>query len=91
MTLATTDTGASTLAYLDPGLDILLALLKAGINSDLEPAWTPAALGTQLAGRNPVETTVPHEPTLELLRSAKVKFPVLFCHPADEPRSTRSR
>lgn len=84
MTLQTTDTDATTLAYLDPGVDILLALLKAGINSDLQPAWTDAATGTQLAGRAPVETTVPHEPTLDLMRSAKVKFPILCCHPTDE-------
>lgn len=89
MTYATTDTDATSLAYLEPGVDILLALLKAGINADLQPAWTDAATGTQLEGRAPVQNTFPFSPTPELMRSAKMEFPVLFCHPIEDPTTAK--
>jgi hypothetical protein len=86
--LPTTSTGATTLAYLDPAIDILLALFKAGINGDLGPAWDDAKPGTQLDDRSPVESTVPHEPTAELLQSAKITFPALFVYRTGEGQVT---
>lgn len=85
LVLPTTDTDASTLAALEPGLDILVDLLKTAINNDLEPAWTDAALGTPLEGRAPVQTALPFEPTLPLMREVKVDFPALFVFPLEDP------
>lgn len=89
--LPTTNTGAATLAYLDPAQDILIALLKTAINNDLGPAWSSAALGTQLSGRNPVASTFPFSPDDKLLLEVKPQFPILCVDRARKQKKSFTR
>jgi hypothetical protein len=73
-----------TLTSLDPGRDILLALFAAAINSELGAAWTAVvdSLGAshRLNGTNPVQSTLPAEPTAAILQQVKKGFPILALH-----------
>lgn len=72
------DPVALTLAPLDPARDTMLALFAAACNAELGPAWTVAAAGTPLAGKNVVQDTWPGPPTPEVVKQRKGSFPMLF-------------
>lgn len=61
----------------DPGADILLALFKSAINSELTAAWNVARVGTALASKSPVQDTLYQPPDKALLREARFEFPLL--------------
>lgn len=73
-------TGDTTLASLDPARDIVLDVLKAGINADLGLRWDGVTNGTPLAGSLPVQRAHPHEPDIQYLREVKTDFPALFVY-----------
>jgi hypothetical protein len=81
---AVEDSDNSTLASLDPGRDILLALFAAAINSELGAAWTAVTntlgVGHRLYGTSPVQDTLPDEPTEQVLTQRKTGFPLLALH-----------
>ncbi|UOF77395.1 hypothetical protein [Caudoviricetes sp.] len=75
--------GASGLASLDPGRDLLLELFAAAINAELTDAWTKVtgAFGyRESLGPLPVSDKLPDEPTDTTLRQRKGKFPLLAIH-----------
>jgi len=64
----------------DPALDALLALFKAAINDELAQAWGQAADGTPMAGKSPVQDTLPLEPSSKVFSERKPAFPLLSLH-----------
>ncbi len=81
---AVEDSENATLASLDPGRDILLALFAAAINSELGAAWTAVTntlgAGHKMQGTSPVQSTLPDEPTEQYLTQVKKVFPLLALH-----------
>jgi len=70
-----------SLAPLDPGRDLLLALFEAAINSELADAWRAATSGNSFYDNLlPVQDTLPCEPTEKLLTQRKTGFPLLAIH-----------
>lgn len=75
------DLSENALTSLDPGRDVLLALFASAINSELGEAWT-AAVATlpsthPLYGTQPVEDTLPFEPSAHVMTERKAGFPLL--------------
>lgn len=77
VSLPLSDTDATTAVSLDPGRGILLGLLTAALNDELAARWTDAIVGTQLAGRSPVQTTCEHELDPQLLQTTEHALPLL--------------
>ena len=80
LSLPLSDTSESTAASLDPGRDILLALLTAALNDELAARWSSAVAGTQMELSQPVQTALPHLPDKQLAQSSEIKFPLLCCY-----------
>jgi hypothetical protein len=75
---------ASNFAPLDPARDILLELLKAGINAELAPVWSHAANGSVIETALPVQSAHPFEPDPQILQQFKAEFPALFVYRDDD-------
>jgi hypothetical protein len=71
------DTDETTAASLEPGRDILLALLAAALNDELAARWTDAAASSSLAGTTPVADTLADEPDPHILQTTEQSFPLL--------------
>lgn len=82
--LPTTTTGETTLESLDPAQEILIALFKKAIETELGPRWAAAANGTPLAGHPVVAATLDQEPTQEHLQQEPTKFPMLAVYRTGE-------
>ena len=71
-------TGESTAQSLVPGHDILLGLLEAALNDELQARWTAVVSGTEQLGlTSPVQSTTPEEPDAALLQTTEHSFPLL--------------
>ena len=79
---------AATLDSLDPVNATFLALLSAAITAELSGAWgvISASLptGHVLRGTTPVESSLAHEPTRELMQQRKATCPALFVYRTPE-------
>jgi len=71
------DTNETTAGSLEPGRDILLALLAAALNDELAARWTDASVGSSLSGTTPVADTLPDEPDSHILQTTEQSFPLL--------------
>lgn len=78
----------ATLQELDPAKDILISLFRTAIMTELGPRWASARLGTPLADRDPVESTLDVEPTPEILQQERIEFPLLAVYRDGDPEST---
>lgn len=76
--------GPEALTDQDPGRDRILAVVKAALLAELAGRWPAAVDQTSLAGRLPVESAFPHEPTEEFIQTNKAKLPALFVYSAPE-------
>ncbi len=77
-----------TLAPLDPGRDVMLALFAAAINAELGPAWAKLAgrlpASKKIDKENPVGDTYPGEPTPQVMQERQGLFPLLALHRSEE-------
>jgi hypothetical protein len=77
-----------TLAPLDPGRDVMLALFAAALNAELTVAWRKVTRGfAPDAGIDrtlPVADTYPGELTPQAMQARQAKFPLLALHRSGE-------
>jgi hypothetical protein len=74
----------------DPAQDQLLEWIRSVMSYELQGrGWTEAVAGTAMGGRLPVESVLHREPERALLKSAKVRFPLLYIYP--EASNSRQR
>jgi hypothetical protein len=71
------ETGATTLASLDPARDILLGLFAAALSAELTPRWADVVASGTLSFTTPVKTQVPHELDEATIQQLKISFPAL--------------
>jgi hypothetical protein len=81
----TADTSTEDAAHLDPARDILLDLFAAALNSELEPVWASAVVGTPIAESQPVAFKLPGRLTEETLKQVKAAWPMLSVGRGDAP------
>jgi hypothetical protein len=81
----TADTSTEDSAHLDPARDILLDLFAAALNSELEPVWASAVVGTPIAESQPVAFKLPGRLTEETLKQVKTAWPMLSVGRGDAP------
>ncbi len=73
-----------TLEPLDPGRDVLLALFKQAILSDLGPYWNVARTDTPFAAAAVVQDTWPGPLTPEVVKARKIDWPLLAVYRSGE-------